>query len=189
MDPIESAPGADGNPERRRRGSAERAEEFLRRRIRDPIRQQLTQGLSPEKIALSIAVALAIAVNPIVGTTTILCFAAAWALRLNQPIVQAINWSSYALQLLLIFPFIRFGEWLFRAPRENRKLEQLVAMMRANLPEAVRQLGTTLGHAFAAWLAAAPFLVAVIYAAALPLVRLIARRLGPVDDGRIDDVA
>ena len=30
-----------------------------------------------------------------------LSFLAAWALRLNQPIIQAINWTSYPLQLLL----------------------------------------------------------------------------------------
>ena len=168
---------------------AERASEILRRKIREPIRRQLTQGLSPEKIALSAAVALTIAVNPIVGTTTILCFAAAWALRLNQPIVQAINWSSYALQLLLILPFIRLGEWLFHAPRENRSLERLVGMMKADLGGAMRELRTTLGHAFIAWLAAAPLLVAIVYAATLPLVRALARRVSAARSGRIDDVA
>lgn len=164
-------------------------DDLLRRRIREPLRQQLTQGLSPEKIALSAAVALTIAVNPIVGTTTILCFLAAWALKLNQPIVQAINWSSYALQLLLILPFIRFGEWLFRAPRDNRSLERLVGLMKSDLGGALRELRTTLGHAFVAWLAVAPLLVAVIYATTLPLVRTLARRLGAVRLRRMDDVA
>ncbi|MGE5413957.1 MAG: DUF2062 domain-containing protein [Syntrophomonadaceae bacterium] len=164
-------------------------DELLQRRIREPIRQQLTQGLSPEKIALSAAVALTIAVNPIVGTTTVLCFVAAWALKLNQPIVQAINWSSYALQLLLILPFIRFGEWLFRAPRERRSLERLVAMMKADLGGAVRELRTTLGHAFLAWLAVAPLLVAVVYAIALPLVRVLARRLSRVRSPSMNDAA
>ena len=164
-------------------------DELLQRRIREPIRQQLTQGLSPEKIALSAAVALTIAVNPIVGTTTVLCFVAAWALKLNQPIVQAINWSSYALQLLLILPFIRFGEWLFRAPRERQSLERLVAMMKADLGGAVRELRTTLGHAFLAWLAVAPLLVAVVYAIALPLVRVLARRLSRVRSPSMNDAA
>lgn len=150
---------------------------FLDRRIRDPIRQQLTQGLSPEKIALTVAVGLCIAVNPIVGTTTILCFVAAWALRLNQPIIQAINWSSYALQLLLIFPFIRLGEWMFRAPRETRSLERLVALMRADPAAAFTDLRTTLGHAFVAWLAAAPFLVGALYFGTLPACRAFSRRV------------
>ncbi|HTY42659.1 MAG TPA: DUF2062 domain-containing protein [Thermoanaerobaculia bacterium] len=151
--------------------------DFLRRKIRDPIRQQLTRGLSPEKIALTVAVGLTIAVNPIVGTTTILCFGAAWALGLNQPIIQAINFSSYALQLLLIFPFIRLGEWVFRAPRENRSLERLLALMREDFGRALADVGVTLLHAFVAWLAAAPLLAALVYAAALPAARSMARRI------------
>lgn len=161
----------------------------FRSRVHGLVRRQLTQGLSPEKIALSMAVALTIAVNPIVGTTTILCFAAAWALELNQPIVQAINWSSYALQLLLIFPFIRLGEWLFRAPREKRSLERLIAMMKADLGGALREMRTTLGHAFVAWLAVAPLLVALVYATALPLVRALARRVAAVRAETGDDRA
>lgn len=162
---------------------------FLDRRIRDPIRQQLTQGLSPEKIALTVAVGLCIAVNPIVGTTTILCFVAAWALRLNQPIIQAINWSSYALQLLLIFPFIRLGEWIFRAPRETRSLERLVALMRADPGAAFTDLRTTLGHAFVAWLAAAPFLAGALYFGTLPACRAFSRRAAASRSKGTPDVA
>ncbi len=163
--------------------------DVLRRRLGDPIRQQLTQGISPEKVALTVAVGLTIAVNPIVGTTTVLCFFAAWALRLNQPIIQAINWSSYALQLALIFPFIRLGEWLFRAPRENRSLERLVALMRADPLATFADVRTTLGHAVVAWLATAPLLVAAIYFAVRPLFRALARRVAAARLKDVHDVA
>ena len=150
---------------------------FFQRKIRDPIHQQLTQGLTPEKVALTVAVGLTIAVNPIVGTTTILCFAAAVALRLNQPIIQAINFSTYALQLLLIYPFIRLGEWLFRAPRETRSLDRLVALMKEDLGRALADVGVTLLHAFAAWLVVSPLLVAALYFGTLPAFRTLARRI------------
>jgi uncharacterized protein (DUF2062 family) len=158
----------------------------LKAKIGDPIVEQLTQGLSPEKIALTVAVGLTIAVNPIVGTTTILCFAAAWALRLNQPIIQAINWSSYALQILLIFPFIRLGERIFGAPRENRSLERLVAMMKADPVGTFANVRATLGHAVVAWLAVAPFLVGAMYFGTLPIFRVLARRVAAAraKDGR-----
>ena len=119
----------------------------VKTKIADPIVEQLTQGLSPEKIALTVAVGLTIAVNPVVGTTTVLCFFAAWALRLNQPIIQAVNWSSYALQLLLIFPFIRLGERIFAAAPETRSLQELVAMAKADALGTIRTLGATIGHA------------------------------------------
>ena len=151
----------------------------IKTKVADPIVEQLTQGLSPEKIALTVAVGLTIAVNPVVGTTTVLCFFAAWALRLNQPIIQAVNWSSYALQLLLIFPFIRLGEKIFHGPRENRSLERLVAMMKADPAGTLADVRATLGHAVVAWILVAPLLVAAIYFATRPILRALARRVGP----------
>src|SRR5215831_12633008 len=94
-----------------------RLEQAARSRVLAPILEQLTQGLSADTIALTIAVGVCIAIIPIIGVTTVLSFVAAWALRLNQPIIQAINWTSYPLQLLLIVPFIRLGERIFHAPR------------------------------------------------------------------------
>jgi uncharacterized protein (DUF2062 family) len=151
----------------------------LKAKITEPIVEQLTQGLSPEKIALTVAVGLTIAVNPIVGTTTILCFVAAWALRLNQPIIQAINWSSYALQLLLIFPFIRLGENIFGAAPETRSLQELVTMARADTFGTIRTLGATIGHAAVAWVLVAPLLTAAIYFGMHPVFRALARRVPP----------
>lgn len=149
----------------------------LKAKIGDPILEQLTQGLSPDKIALSVAVGLTIAVNPVIGTTTILCFVAAWALRLNQPIIQAINWSSYALQLLLIFPFIRLGERIFRAAPETRSFEELFGMAKGDLLGTIAILGTTIAHAVAAWMLVAPFLCAAIFYGTRPLFRALARRV------------
>ena len=118
----------------------------LRSRIAAPVLEQLTQGLSTNTIALTIGVGLAIAVIPVIGVTTILSFLAAWAFRLNQPIIQAINWTSYPLQLLLLFPFIRMGERLFGAPRLTLSLEQLVAMGKTDPVGTISRLGTTAAH-------------------------------------------
>lgn len=146
-------------------------------RTRELIHRQVTQGLTPEKIALTVAVGLCISVNPIVGTTTIFSFVAAWALRLNQPIIQAINWSSYALQLLMLVPFIRLGEWLFGAPPERRPISRLIAMLRTDFAGGLVQLRTTFGHAFVAWLAVSPLLVAALYFGTLPFFRRLSHSL------------
>jgi hypothetical protein len=167
--------------------------ELLRSRIVAPVREQLTQGLSPDTIALTIGVGLAIAVIPVVGVTTVLSFLAAWAWRLNQPIIQTINWSSYALQLLLIFPFVRLGETIFRAPRLALSLDEMVAMGRADPFGTLARLGSTFGHAVVAWALVAPLIVAAAYYGSRPALRALSRRLTPasVSNGGkgIDDVA
>ncbi len=166
--------------------------DFFRSWIAAPIREQLTQGLSPDTVALTIGVGLAIAVIPVVGVTTVMSFLAAWALRLNQPIIQTINWSSYALQLLMIFPFIRLGEKLFRAPRLHLSLDELVAMAKTDPLGTLSRLGSSIGHAVVAWTLVAPLIVAAAYYGTRPVLRSLARRLGPgatPDDRGIDHVA
>lgn len=86
------------------------------RRVVAPIAAQLRQGITPEKLALTLALGGALGLFPILGASTLLCGIAAVWLRLNQPIIQLVNYLVYPLQLLLLIPFYRAGEWLFRSP-------------------------------------------------------------------------
>src|SRR5581483_10872024 len=85
---------------------------FWQRRVVMPIVNQLKQGITPEKIALTLALGLMLSVFPIIGATTLLCGLAAILLRLNQPIIQLINYFAYPLQIALLIPFYRAGERL-----------------------------------------------------------------------------
>ena len=170
-------PPSPATPPREGAALSARLEEAARSRFLAPIVEQLTQGLSADTIALTIAVGLCIAIIPIIGVTTALSFLAAWALRLNQPIIQTINWTSYPLQLLMIVPFIRLGEKLFHAPRMRFSLAELLAMAKADPLGTLVQLGATFGHAAAAWLLCAPFLVGTVYLAMRPVVRIVSSRL------------
>jgi uncharacterized protein (DUF2062 family) len=73
----------------------------------------LRQGISPRRLALTLALGFAIGCIPVVGVPTLTCAALALLLRLNLPAIQAANYVMTPLQLLLIVPFARLGEWLF----------------------------------------------------------------------------
>jgi uncharacterized protein (DUF2062 family) len=73
----------------------------------------LRQGVSPRRLALTIALGFAIGCIPVLGVPTLLCAALALLLRLNQPAIQAANYAAMPLQLLLIVPFMRLGKWMF----------------------------------------------------------------------------
>lgn len=89
---------------------------FFQTRVVAPILAQLKQGITPEKIALTLALGSVIGVFPIIGATTALCAVVAWRLKLNQPIIQLINYLLYPVHLLLLLPFYRAGETLFGQP-------------------------------------------------------------------------
>lgn len=92
------------------------AESIWQRRVVAPILAQLRQGITPEKIALTLALGGILGIVPILGTSTALCAAAGIWLRLNQPLIQMVNFLVYPLQILLLLPFYRAGETLFGQP-------------------------------------------------------------------------
>lgn len=143
--------------------SARVNEGFFRRRIVWPIVELLRQGVTPEKLALSLALGVALGVFPVMGTTTALCAIAALVLRLNLPAIQIVNYFVYPAQLALIIPFFRLGEKLFGAPHLPLSVPQIVAMVHASFWGATRFLWTTIWHATVAWCLIAPVSVAVLY--------------------------
>jgi uncharacterized protein (DUF2062 family) len=141
-----------------------------------PIIALLKQGVTPEKLALSLALGAALGVFPALGWTTTLCAIAALALRLNLPAIQIVNYLMYPLQIALLIPFFRLGERLFRAPHLPISVSQIYAMIHASLWNSVKLLWTTTWHAIVVWGMSAPVLVALIYVILKPLLRRLLRR-------------
>ena len=146
-------------------------EGFIHRRLVQPVAALLTQGITPEKIALSLAMGMALGVFPVLGSTTLLCAVAALVFRLNLPAIQLVNYIVYPLQLALFVPFMRAGEFLFRARPLRLSLAQMLAMVRADLPHAISSLWVATIHAVSAWLLAGPVMMLLPYVLLAYLVR------------------
>jgi len=69
----------------------------------------LRQGISPRRLALTLALGFTIGCVPVVGIPTLLCAALALALGLNLPAIQVANYAAMPFQLALIAPFLRLG--------------------------------------------------------------------------------
>ena len=149
---------------------------FWQRRVIDPIAQQLTQGLTPEKIALTLAVGSAFALFPILGTTTLLCLLMGILLRLNQPIIQIVNALFTPLHIPVIFLMVRFGNFLFRVPYAHVGIRLMNQMFWEDPKEFFERFGITALHAIAGWGLIAPFWMAAVYLIALPVLREALRR-------------
>jgi uncharacterized protein (DUF2062 family) len=125
---------------------------FFHLRVVAPISALLTQGITPEKIALSLAFGIVLGTFPVLGSTTVLCAAAALIFGLNLPAIQLVNWLIYPMQLFLLVPFLRIGEKLFHAAPLQFSLAQILSMVRADMPHAVSTLWLAELHAISAWL-------------------------------------
>jgi uncharacterized protein (DUF2062 family) len=155
------------------------SEGFWHRRLVHPILALLRQGVTPERIALSVALGAVLGVFPVLGSTTALCALAALFLQLNLPAIQIVNYLVYPLQIALLIPFFRLGERLFRAPHLPLSVPQIYAMIHADMWGAIRFLWTTSWHAMVAWCLLAPVFAALVYVILLPALRRVLRRQAP----------
>lgn len=153
---------------------------FWQRRIAQPIRTQLTQGVSPGRIASTLAIGTACSLFPFLGFTTLLNLGVGIVLRMNQPILQTLNQLLGPVQLVLILPYVRMGELLWGDQGGPFTLGEMLRVFReASLGSFLAQFGWAGVHAFTAWLLTAPMLTAAIYLPLRPLLQRAARRLRP----------
>jgi len=143
----------------------------LLRRITSPIVDQLRQGINAEKIALTIAIGAALGVFPLLGTTTALCLAAGVLMRLNQPVIHAVNYLMYPIQLLLIFFFVRLGEWVVRAKPVSFSIPELTRQFADDPLAFLARFGMTGLHGILGWMIVAVPLAFLLRIALLPALR------------------
>jgi len=127
----------------------------------------LSEGISPRRLALTLALGFAVGCIPVVGIPTVLCAGLAVALRLNLPAIQAANYAAMPLQLALIVPFVRMGRWIISARPAPGALVHLPALSIAS------RMSGLAGQALLGWLLVAVPAVAVMTAALTLMLRRI----------------
>jgi uncharacterized protein (DUF2062 family) len=129
----------------------------------------LQQGISPRRLALTLALGFAIGCIPVVGIPTVVCAALALALRLNLPAIQAANYAVMPLQLALIVPFVRMGGWLLASG--TGQVAKAGALLYSSPLNLLSQLGWLAGEALLAWLVIAVPSVVLMTVTLTPLLR------------------
>jgi hypothetical protein len=134
-------------------------------------------GATPEKLAWSIAVGLLIGINPILGSTTILCLAVAFILRLNVAASQLGNHVVYPLQLILIIPFIHLASRIFHTAPMPLSPNELLHAAREHPIALCSQLWLWEWHAFLLWSILAAVAIPVFALALTPFLRKLLKRV------------
>jgi uncharacterized protein (DUF2062 family) len=137
----------------------------------ESLRSQLTQGVTPRALALSLAVGLVVGTFPVPGSTAILCAMVTAALRLNHPAVQLVNFVAAPLQLLLFVPLLRAGAALLGAPGESLALDAVLLRIAADPWGAARLYGQATAGAMIVWAAVAAPSLYLLFRALRPLMR------------------
>ncbi len=140
----------------------------------------LRQGVSPRRLALTLALGFVVGCIPVVGLPTALCVVIALAFRLNQPAIQAANYLAMPFQAALLVPLVRLGAKLIpMAARQTPDLSTLLhspAQLFAHSPQLALRFGGMAGQALVAWLLLALPVVVLL----TPTLTLVLRRVPAV---------
>ncbi len=143
----------------------------------NPVLKQLTQGISAEKLAWTVAIGCALGIFPIMGTTSLVCFLAAAALGLNQPAIQVVCHALWPAHLALILPFIKLGQWIHGAPAITASIPTLLKEFFASPWQFTQDYWLAAWHGIVAWLLVALPLILLTRLIMLPLLRAAALRI------------
>jgi uncharacterized protein (DUF2062 family) len=142
---------------------------IVRRRVVDPILNLLRQGLSPRDLALCLALGAGVGMFPVLGVSTpALTLIALW-LRLNLAAIQLVSWLVGPLQLALIIPFMRFGEWVLGSEPQPMTIEAGMEIISQGVFQAIVTLWDAIVHASVGWILIGPAAIFVLYRLLIPV--------------------
>jgi uncharacterized protein (DUF2062 family) len=101
---------------------------WFRTRVLRPLLCQMRGGVSPRRLAWSLAFGIVLGINPSVGVTTLVVFLLAWIFGLNQIASQIGLHATAPVHVLLFIPFMELGVFLFhtrRLPFTRKQIEHL----------------------------------------------------------------
>ena len=141
--------------------------EFFRCKILGPLLRLLKRGVTPRRLAWSLALGIVIGINPSVGITTVLVIMLAWVFGLNQIASQLGAYAVTPLHLLLFIPFIELGVHLFHTRHLALSRQQIEHLSRHPW-RLIREIWQWEWHALTVW--------GLVAAIAMPLLAIYIRR-------------
>lgn len=154
--------------------------QFLHKRLLAPLLLLLKQGITPEKLALSVGLGVSLGIFPMIGSTTLLCVIFGFLFRVNQPAIQLINYFTAPLQLILFIPFFQMGAFIFHSDPFPFSVQEIFSMLSTDAWSAIRSLWSANLQAVAAWILVGPLLSFTIYRILVRIfTRIASREISP----------
>lgn len=132
-------------------------------KVKDKTTALLKQGLTPKELSQSIIVSGLISTIPILGVSTFMITTVSLKRKLNLPVMISLSYLMWPVQILLIIPFIRVGEFIFSVPRNPHTVDEIINSFQNSFFQTLSHLSFELLCGLGGWLLTAVPLAVVIY--------------------------
>ncbi|GER27627.1 nodulin MtN21 /EamA-like transporter family protein [Striga asiatica] len=152
---------------------------WSRKNVVDPLLQILRRGAEPNQLAFSASLGITLGLFPICGVTVFLCGIAIALLGSlsHAPTVMLANFIATPIELSLMIPFLRFGEFITGGPHFPLTSDALKKVLTGQASKEVLQ---SILHALLGWLVAAPFILGGLYLLSFPCFKILVQKFSPV---------
>jgi uncharacterized protein (DUF2062 family) len=125
---------------------------WVKRKFIFPIFRALKQGISIERLSVSLALGITIGLIPLYGFTTLIVALIALSLRLNLIAMQAAHYIVHPLQLALLIPFLKLGDSLIRSTDLHMTVTQYIHAFKSDFWGSLHDLWLVNLSALVIWL-------------------------------------
>ncbi|MES2573984.1 MAG: DUF2062 domain-containing protein [Bacteroidota bacterium] len=140
--------------------------------VKDKTTVLFKQGLTPKQLSETIIVSGLISTIPILGISTFLITTVSLKRKLNLPIMLGLSYLIWPIQILLIIPFIRVGEFIFSIPPNPHSVEEIISSFQNSFFQTLSQLSFELLCGLGGWLlTAVPVAIGIYWISLLFLKR------------------
>ncbi len=103
---------------------------YLKNKLLHPILDLLKQGMSPEKISLTITLGIIIGIMPFLVIGSYILLALAIILRLNIPATQIVCHAVIVVKIALFVPFLKMGQAIFSVPQLPYETNEILSHLK-----------------------------------------------------------
>jgi uncharacterized protein (DUF2062 family) len=122
------------------------------------------QGLTPKQLCKSVIVSGLISTIPILGLSTFMITTVSLKWKLNLPLMLAISYLMWPIQILMIIPFMKIGQFIFSVPGKHHSVEEIISSFQESFFKTVTNLSFELLCGFGGWLlTAVPVAIGIYY--------------------------
>lgn len=129
-----------------------RITESITKKVLIPFQLVPKEGLTSEKLALSVTLGIVSGIFPVLGMTTVLSIILTMLFRQNLLIVQSVQWIMALAQIMLIIPFMQFGAYMLNAHTLPISMAQINHAFQPGMISGIRTVGIFHLYGILTWL-------------------------------------
>ena len=105
---------------------------WAKRKFLEPLKNIIKQGISIERLSVSLALGVTVGLIPLYGITTLLVGFIAFSLRLNFMAMQIAHYIVHPIQIALLVPFLKLGDSVVKTSSASFTVHQYIEFFKAD---------------------------------------------------------